>query len=120
MRGTTDQSFEYRHALTWAMERGPLESGDREAAEAYARWFEAKCAGPDGKDYFNHQGGHPRLFEIFIDEHVNDKTTLDHIATLMSGNDWDADTCKEIAELVRLTGRTIEDTAGQGADPEGD
>ena len=38
-----------------------------------------------------------------------DSATLDAIANLMSGNEWDAETLTAIYELVTLTGRTIGD-----------
>jgi hypothetical protein len=41
-----------------------------------------------------------------LSEHIN---ALDRIAELMSGSDWSPDTLNEIAEIVRGTGRTIDD-----------
>ena len=38
-----------------------------------------------------------------------DSATLDAIADLMSGKEWDAETLTAISELVTLTGRNIGD-----------
>ena len=40
---------------------------------------------------------------------ATDSATLDAIAELMSGNEWDAETLTAIYELITLTGRKISD-----------
>ncbi len=40
---------------------------------------------------------------------VTDKQALDMIAKQMSSDEWGADTCDYVAEVVRATGRTIDD-----------
>lgn len=39
-----------------------------------------------------------------------DKAALDAIQATMSGEDWSPDTLDAIADIVRLSGRTIDDT----------
>lgn len=41
---------------------------------------------------------------------IADKSALDQIQYLLDGSDWSADTFADVAELVRETGRNIEDT----------
>jgi hypothetical protein len=40
-----------------------------------------------------------------------DSNALDAIAALMSGTEWEASTLDDIAEIVRSTGRVIDDVA---------
>jgi hypothetical protein len=41
---------------------------------------------------------------------IEDETSaLDKIAAVLSGTEWDADTCLQIAELIRSTGREVLD-----------
>ena len=42
---------------------------------------------------------------------TTDAQALDEIADLLSGNEWDADTIEAIAQLVRQTGRPVEDVS---------
>lgn len=41
---------------------------------------------------------------------MTDSEALEIIASLMSETDWDADTLDAIADAIRATGRTINDT----------
>lgn len=40
---------------------------------------------------------------------ITDKSALDQIRHLLDGSEWDAGTIADVAELVRETGRRIED-----------
>ena len=46
---------------------------------------------------------------IDSDDFLEDKKALDEIANLMSANVWSPDTLDSIAEIVRGTGRTVEE-----------
>lgn len=51
----------------------------------------------------------PTHHETTGEDHAPDRATLDRIADLMSAREWNADTADAIAELIRASGRTIED-----------
>lgn len=38
-----------------------------------------------------------------------DASALDHIAAILTGSEWNADTITHIADIVRHTGRTVTD-----------
>lgn len=40
---------------------------------------------------------------------MGDTEALDRIQALLSGREWDSDTPDDVATIVRLTGRVIED-----------
>ena len=42
-------------------------------------------------------------------QHMSDKTALDQIAVLLNCAEWTADTASQVAAIVRLTGRTVDD-----------
>ena len=46
--------------------------------------------------------------------HITDKTAMDDITTLLSGEEWSTDTLADIATVVRLTGRKIRDVDDDG------
>ncbi len=43
---------------------------------------------------------------------TDDASAMDHIAALLDGRAWDADTLDHIADLVRKTGRLVRDVDG--------
>ena len=42
-------------------------------------------------------------------QHMSDKTALDQIAVLLNCAEWTADTASQVAAIVRLTGRSVND-----------
>lgn len=76
----------------------------------------------DGKDRFgvyrtNGSGyGEPQAMQLvasFTDENptaTTDIAAMNGIAALMSGNEWDADMLDVIADIVRQTGRAVENS----------
>lgn len=54
----------------------------------------------------------------FLSKEIIDRLALDAIAALMSGEDWSADTLDGIAQIICLSGRTIEDTPEDPDDEE--
>ena len=46
---------------------------------------------------------------------LTDKRALDDIAAFMTGEEWDADTCEAVAQLVMFTGREVKEP---GEDPD--
>ena len=42
-------------------------------------------------------------------QYMSDKTALDQIAALLNCAEWTADTASQVAAIVRLTGRTVND-----------
>lgn len=53
-----------------------------------------------GADYYDSEG---------LVEPVKDTEILDKIAGILSGKDWDPDLLNQIADLIRATGRKVED-----------
>lgn len=53
-----------------------------------------------GTDYYDADG------QVQIEDETS---ALDKIAAVLSGTEWDADTCLQIAELIRSTGREVLD-----------
>lgn len=45
------------------------------------------------------------------DEMVRDYKEMNKIASLLSGSEWNSDTIAEIAEIIRGTGRSVDDVA---------
>ena len=48
---------------------------------------------------------------VKLTELLSDKGVLDEIAEILSGNEWEAETLDRVADLVRLSGRAIVDSA---------
>lgn len=44
-------------------------------------------------------------------EHADDRRTLDRIATLLDGAEWNSETCSEVADVIRSTGRRVGEVA---------
>jgi hypothetical protein len=66
--------------------------------------YDSRDGSSSGTDYFGETGG------CFDSSDISaDKKALDEIAKLMSGNVWSPDTLDSIAEIVRGTGRTVEE-----------
>jgi hypothetical protein len=63
--------------------------------------FDLKVRIGSGTDYYDSEG---KCVDI-----VTDIKAMDRIASLMSGSGWSPDTLDKIAEIVRETGRTIDD-----------
>ena len=42
-------------------------------------------------------------------QYMSDKTAVDQIAVLLNCAEWTADTASQVAAIVRLTGRTVDD-----------
>ena len=40
---------------------------------------------------------------------MTDRDALDFIAIILSAREWTADTCSQIADIVRATGRRVDD-----------
>jgi hypothetical protein len=47
--------------------------------------------------------------DLYTPQHVKDRNALDDIAELLSGEEWNPETLNTIADLVRETGRDIDD-----------
>jgi hypothetical protein len=66
--------------------------------------FDSRDGVSSGTDYYDETG------KCFDNSDISaDKKVLDEIAKLMSGNVWSPDTLNSIAEMVRGTGRTVEE-----------
>jgi hypothetical protein len=50
------------------------------------------------------------------DDFNNDHVVLDRIAELMSGHEWSPDTLDDIAGLVRVSGRDVDDVDDEDFD----
>lgn len=48
---------------------------------------------------------------VDIESGVKDSKALDKLADLLSGKEWDSDTLLRVAEIIRETGRSVEDVA---------
>ena len=78
----------------------------------------------EGKDAYYEIGGMPERSEQerfdsdeaaaaeqseMSKQHLSDKTALDQVAVLLNCAEWTADTASQVAAIVRLTGRTVDD-----------
>jgi hypothetical protein len=63
--------------------------------------FDSRDGISSGTDYSDSEGKYVNI--------VTDIKAMDRIASLMSGSDWSPDTLERIADIVRETGRTIDD-----------
>lgn len=48
---------------------------------------------------------------VDVESGVKDSKALDKLADLLSGKEWDSDTLLRVAEIIRETGRAVEDVA---------
>lgn len=63
-------------------------------------------------DLDSHAWDPEHVYESHVELPDTDEDTLDRIARLLSGVEWEPSHLDDIARLVRLTGRTINDTEG--------
>lgn len=62
--------------------------------------YDSRDGTSGGTDYYDADG------QVQIEDETS---ALDKIAAVLSGTEWDADTCLQIAELIRSTGREVLD-----------